>query len=125
MKTWKLKSYDIPYIIEASEILKGNPCQHITNTALALEVGINAIKLQMGFKRLFKQTIHQYTIDLRLELAREFLEGTDLTISEVSYKAGFNSREVFTRCFQRKYGRSPREWRKKEEATLIELAVIK
>lgn len=120
MKTWKTKSYDIPHIIHAAEILKKNPCQHLTNTALALEVGINAIKLQLGFKQVFKQTIHHYTIDLRLNLARELLEETDLTIAEVGYKSGFKSRDVFTRCFRKKYDCSPRDWRKIGNALLDE-----
>lgn len=114
MKPWRLKSYDIPYIIQAGEILKKKPCQQITNTALALEVGINAIKLQLGFKQLFKQTIHQYTTDLRLNLAQELLEETDLTLAEVAYKCGFNSRDVFTRSFRKRYNQPPREWRKIE-----------
>lgn len=114
MTTWKIKSYDIPYIKQAAEILKKDPRQHFTNTALALEVGINAIKLQLGFKQVFNQTIHYYTLDLRLNLARELLEETDLTIAEVGYKSGFKSRDVFTRCFRKKYDCAPRDWRKIE-----------
>jgi AraC-like DNA-binding protein len=107
-----IKSYDFPYIIEAEKILVADPGRQLTITALALEVGINTFKLRVGFKQLFNTTIHQYRLDLRLNVAVKLLSETDLTISEIAYKTGFDSRDGFTRCFRRKYQESPREWRK-------------
>jgi AraC family transcriptional activator of pyochelin receptor len=107
-----IKSYDFPYIIEAQKILVADPGRQLTITALALEVGINTFKLRVGFKQLFKMTIHQYRLDLRLHIAKKLLSETDLTISEIAYKTGFDSRDGFARCFRRRYRESPREWRK-------------
>ena len=107
-----IKSYDFPYIIEAQKILVADPGRQLTITALALEVGINTFKLRVGFKQLFKMTIHQYRLDLRLDIAKKLLTETDLTISEIAYKTGFDSRDGFARCFRRRYQESPREWRK-------------
>jgi AraC-like DNA-binding protein len=107
-----IKSYDFPYIIEAQKILVADPGRQLTITALALEVGINTFKLRVGFKQLFKMTIHQYRLDLRLDIAKKLLSETDLTISEIAYKTGFDSRDGFARCFRRRYRESPREWRK-------------
>jgi len=112
MKRETIKSYDFPYIIEAQKILVADPGRQLTITALALEVGINTFKLRVGFKQLFKMTIHQYRLDLRLDIAKKLLTETDLTISEIAYKTGFDSRDGFARCFRRKYQESPREWRK-------------
>ena len=86
MKAETIKSYDFPYIIEAQKILAADPSRQLTITALALEVGINSFKLRVGFKQLFKTTIHQYRLDLRLNLAKQLLTETDLTISEIAYK---------------------------------------
>ena len=108
----KIKSYDFPHIIEAHKILVADPGRQLTITALALEVGINTFKLRVGFKQLFKMTIHQYRLDLRLDIAKKLLSETDLTISEIAYKTGFDSRDGFARCFRRRYQESPREWRK-------------
>jgi AraC-like DNA-binding protein len=107
-----IKSYDFPYIIEAQKILVADPGRQLTITALALEVGINTFKLRVGFKQLFKMTIHQYRLDLRLDIAKKLLSETDLTISEIAYKTGFDSRDGFARCFRRRHQESPREWRK-------------
>jgi|SRR5579863_432836 len=112
MKAETIKSYDFPYIFEAQKILTSDPGRQITITALALEVGINSFKLRVGFKQLFKTTIHQYRLDLRLDIAVKLLTETDLTISEIAYKTGFDSRDGFARCFRRKFQESPREWRK-------------
>src|SRR5580698_6561498 len=112
MKAENIKSYDFPFILEAQRILEDNPARQLTITALALEVGINSFKLRIGFKQLLKTTIHQYRLGLRLILAERLLSETDLTISEIAYKTGFDSRDGFARSFRRKYRESPREWRK-------------
>ena len=108
------KSYDIPYILDARNILELEPARQLTITALALEVGINSFKLRIGFKEVFKTTIHQYRLDLRLALAKRLLDETDLTIAEIAYKTGFDSRDGFARCFRKKFHLSPREWRKEQ-----------
>jgi len=109
------KSYDIPYILDARNILDLDPSRQLTITALALEVGINSFKLRIGFKEVFKTTIHQYRLDLRLRMAKQLLDETDLTIAEIAYKTGFDSRDGFAKCFRKKFGSSPREWRKEQE----------
>lgn len=111
----KTKSYDIPFILAAQKLLEENPGQQLTITAIALEVGINSFKLRSGFKEIFKKTIHQYRIVLRLDLAKQLLEETDLTVSEIAYKTGFDSRDGFARSFRRKFHSSPRDWRKDQE----------
>jgi AraC-like DNA-binding protein len=109
------KSYDIPFIMDAQKILEEDPARQLTITALALEVGINSFKLRIGFKEIFKQTIHQYRLDLRLDKAKQLLDETDLTIAEIAYKVGFDSRDGFARCFRKRFKASPREWRKEQE----------
>jgi AraC-like DNA-binding protein len=125
MKRGKTKSYDVSYIMLAHQILLKDPAQQMTITALALEVGLNPTKLQEGFKDLFRQTIHQYRLDLRLNLAMELLDETDMTIAEIAYKLGFDSREGLTRCFRKKYSQPPRAWRQDhdEEGSGLQHAV--
>lgn len=112
MKKGKTKSYDLPFIQQAREILDADPRRQLTITSLALEVGINSFKLRMGFKDVYNITIHQYRLDLRLKLARKLLDETDLTIAEIAYKTGFDSRDGFAKSFRKKFNQCPREWRK-------------
>jgi AraC family transcriptional activator of pyochelin receptor len=125
MKKGKTKSYDLPFIRQAREILDADPRRQLTITALALEVGINSFKLRMGFKEVYNITIHQYRLDLRLNLAKKLLDETDLTIAEIAYKTGFDSRDGFARSFRKKFAQCPREWRKIQDISVDESKEIK
>ena len=114
MKREFIKSYDIPYIREAVKILEKDPSKYFTVSALALEVGINSFKLREGFKQLYNNTVYQFRLRLRLQLAMQLLEETDLTIEQIAYKTGFESRDSLTRCFKKKLSRSPSEWRNEQ-----------
>ena len=114
MKKEFIKSFDIPYIRQAVDILEKDPARSYTVFSLALEVGINTFKLREGFKQLYNQTIYQFRLRLRLRLVMQLLEDTDLTIAQIAYKTGFDSRDSLTRCFRKKFRRSPREWRNEQ-----------
>jgi AraC family transcriptional activator of pyochelin receptor len=114
MKREFIKSYDIPYIHEAVKILEKDPSRYFTVSALALEVGINSFKLREGFKQLYNNTVYQFRLRLRLRFAMQLLEETDLTIEQIAYKTGFDSRDSLSRCFRKKFGCSPSEWRNQQ-----------
>lgn len=46
---------------------------------------------------------------VRLHHAQEFLRSDSYTVSEVSYRVGFNSVSYFTKCFREQYGYPPSE----------------
>lgn len=116
MKREVIKSHDLPFIHEAAKILKKDPAKSFTVTSLALEVGINSFKLREGFKRLFNRTVYQFRLELRLGIALQLLEETDLTIEQIAYKTGFDSRDSLSRCFRKKMRCSPSEWRNEQAA---------
>lgn len=55
----------------------------------------------------------RYLRDFRLDRARFLLETTFLSIKEVMAAVGFNDPSHFSRDFDRAFGASPREWRKR------------
>jgi transcriptional regulator GlxA family with amidase domain len=114
MKRGVIKSHDLPFIQAAAQILQKDPARSFTVSSLALEAGINTFKLQIGFKELFNQTIYQYRINLKLEMAISLLEDTDLSIKQIAYKTGFDSRDSLSRCFRKKFNRSPKAWRREK-----------
>ena len=111
MKREVIKSHDVPFIDKAAEIVKMDPARSFTITSLALEVGINSFKLREGFKRMYRSTIYQFRLRLRLQLAMQLLEDTDLTIEQIAFKTGFESRDSLSRCFRKKVHRPPSDWR--------------
>ncbi len=62
-------------------------------------------KIGMGFK--------QYLISLRLDLAKNLLTRTDMTITAICYEVGFSTLENFVRIFKKNNGMTPSEYRKK------------
>jgi len=106
-----LKSHDIAPIQRAAELLQEDITRPYTISILAREVGINTFKLSSGFKQLYKLTIFQFRLKLRLKLAVQLLEDTDFSIKQIAYKTGFDSRDSLARVFKQKLGRSPSQWR--------------
>jgi len=90
----------VDYINENLETYKGLD-------ELTRETGLNAIKLQKGFKYLFNNTVNQYVQERRLEKARELLIDSDNSISQIVSAIGLSSASYFSRVFKDKYGIQP------------------
>ncbi len=77
---------------------------------LSLQSGLSQAKLQEGFKVLYARTVTEYIRHVRLEQARDYMNTTDMNISEIVYSIGFSSRSYFSKIFKRKFGISPSEY---------------
>ena len=78
---------------------------------LAEELFLSRSKLYRKIKALTGDTATEFIRKIRLEKAKELLEKTDLTVSEIGYKVGFSSPSYFTKCFKNQFGRIPKEVR--------------
>ncbi|NHF61007.1 helix-turn-helix transcriptional regulator [Flavobacteriaceae bacterium TP-CH-4] len=87
---------------------------------LSLHSGLSQAKLQEGFKVLYARTVTEYIRHVRLEKARDYMNTTDMNISEIVYSIGFSSRSYFSKIFKRKFGISPSEY---QENVLVPMAV--
>ncbi len=72
------------------------------------------------FSRLFASATGmkpaEYITDCRIEWAKNSLEHSDLSVSEISEAIGYEHRNGFATAFKKKYGCSPSEYRKKMRA---------
>jgi len=70
------------------------------------------------FTRFFKEstgmTFNDYLNSFRIKKVERLLLDMDLTITEVAYKAGFNSIKTFNRVFKKLKGCSPSEYRNRK-----------
>lgn len=66
--------------------------------------------------RCFKSSIHQspmdYLIEYRVRTAKKMLETTDLSITDIALRCGFNSNSYFTKLFHRICGKTPNGYRR-------------
>ena len=64
------------------------------------------------FKDHFHITLSQYVTYLRLEHAKQMLQETDISVTEVAMQSGYQNISYFIRSFKKMYGVSPLKYRK-------------
>lgn len=111
-----LSKADISRIHKLTAYILDNISNTISMNVLKSESGLSPKKLQLGFRMLFSKTVNEYVRDLKLEIAREYLKNTDLSVSEVVYAIGISSRSYFSKIFFEAYAILPTEYRKKLNA---------
>jgi transcriptional regulator GlxA family with amidase domain len=78
---------------------------------IAQHVGISADYLTDCFRQELSITPMIYLRRYRILQARELLETTNLSMTQVAFKVGFSESAHFTRLFQREVGMTPRAYR--------------
>ena len=108
----KFSSLDKEFITTILDYVHNN----ISNSSLGVEhladeLFLSRSKLYRKIKALTGDTATEFIRKIRLEKAKELLEKTDLTVSEIGYKVGFSSPSYFTKCFKNHFGKIPKEIR--------------
>jgi len=78
---------------------------------VATHLGISVSRGVHLFKEAFGKSIMQYTLDVRLNMARERIIFSPMTLEQVSESSGFNNYTYFHRVFRSRFGMSPKEFR--------------
>ena len=106
-------SLDKQFITNILEYIHENitdPALNVEN--LADKLLISRSKLYRKIKALTGNTANEFIRNIRLEKAKQFLENSDYSISEISYKTGFSSPSYFTKCYKIQFGILPTDVRK-------------
>ncbi|MDC6389036.1 AraC family transcriptional regulator [Maribacter sp. PR1] len=103
---------DIKKIHHLADYIIDNISGPISVQVLSRKSGLSPKKLQLGFKVLYSKTVNEYVRQLKLEVSRDYIKTTDLTISEIVYLVGIKSRSYFSKIFNEAYGVLPTEYRK-------------
>ncbi len=106
-----LRKSDIEKIKEAANAIKKNLNSSQTVEAIAAHIGMSITNVQNGFKILYKTTVNGYVKRERLKLAKELLLHSDLSISEIVFEIGLNSKSYFSKIFRAEYEISPSDFR--------------
>lgn len=97
-------------VLEIGDFIAKHISDDVTITRLQDEFGLSPAKLQSGFKHVFGKSVHTFITDTRMEHARHLIENTDLSISEIAYSIGLNSRSNFSKLFYKRFGHLPSDY---------------
>ena len=91
--------------------------ENIGNTKLnvefmAKELHLSRSKLYRKIKTATGDSANEFIRKIRLEKAKEYLEQTDKTVSEICYAVGFSSPSYFSKCYKQHFGEIPKKDRK-------------
>lgn len=100
------------YVEEAKEYIASHYADgKLTLNEISEAVGISPSYLSGVFAEGMGIGLNAYLNDYRIRQAKRFLDETNLNISEIGYKCGFNSAQSFTRVFKKNTGMTPKQFR--------------
>lgn len=99
-------------VVQAMSYIKRNYRNSITLKDIADYVHLSPNYLSGLFRKTVGITITEYLMSVRMRNAIVYLINSDKTIQEICEAVGYNSYEHFERLFKRRFGISPKEFRK-------------
>lgn len=99
-------------IDQAIAFIDANYSKDISLSDVALHVMVSSNYLSTLFKKCLNENYVDYLTKVRMQRAMILLTKTELTISDITYKIGYNSSNYFMRKFRSYTGLSPSEYRK-------------
>jgi AraC-like DNA-binding protein len=99
---------------ELKEIIQDQIDTNLNLKELSKEFDINPSYLSRVFSKYFEnQSFGEYIRKQRIEKAKELMQMSSYTLTEISYLTGFSDQSHFTRIFKKETGQNPSEYRKK------------
>lgn len=99
--------YTPNYIQDLKELLDTNLRVHYSLNDLEIKCRINKFRLCREFTKYYNVAPLHYHNKKRIEVAKDLLLTTDLTINEVSLTVGFESTNHFINLFKKETGTTP------------------
>ncbi|MFI4910465.1 MAG: helix-turn-helix domain-containing protein [Sedimentisphaeraceae bacterium JB056] len=107
----KQDSRRISQIRPAIEYIEANYDKPISLSDVARSTHLSVSRLAHIFKEQAGVTIVDYITNVRIEMAKNMLIGTNKTCTEICFEVGYNNQSYFTRTFKDLTGMTPRQFR--------------
>ena len=98
-------------VTDAKKFMELNFSQKLTLSAIAEVAHYHPAHFERLFKRFMGCPPIEYLLEVRISKAKEFLEDSDLNISEIAAEVGFDSVQYFSFVFKKLVGFAPRHYR--------------
>lgn len=98
-----------PYkdIAKALMFLKENYTKKISNKDMADIAGLSVRQFEKRFRQLFKTSVRQYILRMRILKSCDIITSGEGTISDVAHELGFYDQSAFTSHFKKQVGVTP------------------
>ncbi|WP_419147910.1 GlxA family transcriptional regulator [Pseudoalteromonas 'SMAR'] len=92
--------------------LKNNAATELSLPSVAAQFDMSYRTFNRRFKQATGQTAVAYLQQLRVEMSKELLASSDLSIQDIALACGFNSQGQLSRVFKQQMGKSPTSYRR-------------
>ncbi len=99
-------------IIQAASYISANYMNPLTTAEVARAVGFSPNYLSRRFRSAAGIGLHEYIVFVRLHHAAQELLSTADSITDIALRCGFSDSNYFKDSFKKKYGVTPRNYRK-------------
>ena len=99
-------------ILQAARYISEHYSQDITTRDVADAVGFSPNYLSRKFRISAGIGLHEYLVFVRLQHAAQELLSTADSVTEIALRCGFSDSNYFKDSFKKKYGVTPRYYRK-------------
>ena len=100
------------FVQQVLEYIADNYSKEITSTNVSSIFYMNHSYFCRKFKKAFSCCFSDYILAYRLEKAKIYLRTTNLNITEIAFRTGFNGCSYFSKTFKEQFGLSPLSYRK-------------
>ncbi len=108
-----MKGLSDPRLARAIHLIHQSPELPLTLGDMAAAAGMSRSSLAFHFRVKTGTTPRAYLTLWRMCLARDFMQGQGLTVSQSAHRVGYESEVAFSRAFRRHFGISPSKVRAK------------
>lgn len=99
-------------IVQAAQFISEHYMEPITAADIASASGFSPNYLSRKFRQAAGIGVHEYLVFIRLRHAALELVSTDDSITEIAFRCGFSDSNYFKDAFKKRYGLTPRAYRK-------------
>ncbi|MGH1469889.1 MAG: GlxA family transcriptional regulator [Cellvibrionaceae bacterium] len=108
-------------ILQTQVWLQDNYSSEIQFATLAEHFDLSVRSFNRRFKLATGKTPLKYLQDIRIGIARDLLQTTNLSISEIAYRVGYHDLGHFSSLFKKTFNATPHDYRKTVRAKLFRL----
>lgn len=104
-------SLDERFIQKVIQLIENNlEDVNLSVEKMATDLGMSRNNILRKLKAITGLSTSEFIQDYRLRRAAQLIEKRADTISQIAYRVGFNDQSYFTKCFKKKFGKTPSEF---------------